>query len=166
MNLQPLLAASPAIQIHVAAALAAFLLGAVVLFRRKGDRLHRLGGRVWVALMLVVTLSSFFIHTIRLWGAWSPIHLLSVFTILSLGLGVWMIRRRNIQAHRRTMQGTFAGSLVIAGLFTFVPGRIMHEVLFAGPGLGAAAPLLLLPLIGLAWLAWRRLNVRSGKARA
>jgi uncharacterized membrane protein len=156
MNLQPLLDASLAIQIHVAAALAAFLLGAVVLFRRKGDRLHRIGGRLWVALMLVVALSSFFIHTIRLWGIWSPIHLLSLFTILSLAGGVWMIRRRNVQAHRRIMQGTFGGALVVAGIFTFAPGRIMHEVLFTGPALGAAWPLLLAPLAWLAWLTWRR----------
>ncbi len=30
------------------------------------------------------------------------------------------------------MTGIFAGGLVIAGLFTFVPGRIMHAVTF-GP---------------------------------
>jgi uncharacterized membrane protein len=28
--------------------------------------------------------------------------------------------------------GMFFGALVIAGLFTFVPGRIMHAVLFGG----------------------------------
>jgi uncharacterized membrane protein len=28
------------------------------------------------------------------------------------------------------MIGIFTGALVIAGLFTFVPGRIMHAVLF------------------------------------
>ena len=28
------------------------------------------------------------------------------------------------------MLGIFTGALVIAGLFTFWPGRIMHEVLF------------------------------------
>jgi uncharacterized membrane protein len=30
------------------------------------------------------------------------------------------------------MVGLFAGALVIAGIFTFMPGRIMHAVLF-GP---------------------------------
>jgi uncharacterized membrane protein len=28
------------------------------------------------------------------------------------------------------MIGIFSGGLVIAGLFTFVPGRIMHTVIF------------------------------------
>ncbi|WP_157019277.1 DUF2306 domain-containing protein [Mesorhizobium xinjiangense] len=147
MTLEPLLAASPAIQIHVAAAVAAFGLGSIVLSRRKGDRLHRIGGRIWVALMLLVCLSSFFIHTIRLWGPWSPIHLLSVTTLFSLGSGVWLAMRRQIEAHRRTMQSTFAGALVIAGLFTFLPGRIMHEVLFGG---GSPVPGILLAVFAVA----------------
>lgn len=36
----------------------------------------------------------------------------------------------DIRAHRWTMISIFTGALVIAGLFTFVPGRIMHAVLF------------------------------------
>jgi uncharacterized membrane protein len=145
MTLQPLLEAQPAIQIHAFAAIAAFLLGAVVLFRRKGDRLHRLGGRIWVALMLVVALSSFFIHTIRLWGIWSPIHLLSVATLLSLAYAVRRIRGGDVVAHAAAMRTTYAGALIVAGAFTLVPGRIMNEVFFdrAGTadvaGLGASA---------------------------
>ena len=30
------------------------------------------------------------------------------------------------------MLGIFFGALVIAGLFTFVPGRIMYKVVFGG----------------------------------
>jgi uncharacterized membrane protein len=30
------------------------------------------------------------------------------------------------------MLGLFVGALVIAGLFTFVPGRIMYAVIFGG----------------------------------
>jgi uncharacterized membrane protein len=32
--------------------------------------------------------------------------------------------------HRKTMIGIFTGGLLIAGLFTFLPGRIMHVVVF------------------------------------
>jgi uncharacterized membrane protein len=32
-----------------------------------------------------------------------------------------------------TMISIFAGALVIAGIFTLVPGRIMHAVLFGKP---------------------------------
>jgi uncharacterized membrane protein len=37
-----------------------------------------------------------------------------------------------VWGHRSTMIGLYVGALVIAGLFTFVPGRIMHKVLFGG----------------------------------
>jgi uncharacterized membrane protein len=37
-----------------------------------------------------------------------------------------------VQRHRFTMLGLFCGALVIAGLFTLAPGRIMHKVVFGG----------------------------------
>ena len=130
MTLAPLLAASPAIQVHAFAALAAFALGAVQLAAPKGTIPHRLFGWLWAGLMLTVVLSSFFIHTIRLWGPWSPIHLLSVFTLVMLPLAVWRARQHDVRRHQRAMAGLFVGALVIAGIFTFMPGRIMHAVLF------------------------------------
>jgi uncharacterized membrane protein len=132
MTLAPLLAASPAIQVHAFAALAAFALSAAQLAAPKGTIPHRLFGWLWAGLMLTVVLSSFFIHEIRLWGPWSPIHLLSIFTLIMLPLAVWRARRHDVFRHRRAMVGLFAGVPVIAGIFTFMPGRIMHAVLF-GP---------------------------------
>ena len=82
--------------------------------------------------MAVVAVSSFWIHEIRLVGPWSPIHLLSIFTPIMLVLAVWSARRHKVAGHSRIMISIFFGALVIAGLFTFVPGRIMHAVVF-GP---------------------------------
>jgi uncharacterized membrane protein len=130
MSLAPLLNASPTIQIHAFAAMAALAIGLAQLSGPKGTLPHRAIGAVWVLLMLVVCISSFFIHTIRLWGPWSPIHLLSIFTLGSLPLAVWYAHRHDVAHHRLAMISTFVGGLVIAGLFTFVPGRIMHAVLF------------------------------------
>jgi uncharacterized membrane protein len=136
MTLQPLLDASPVIQVHALAAVAAFFLGAFVLFRRKGTPAHRFAGRLWAALMVLVAGSSFFIHTIRLWGPWSPIHLLSIATLVSLAYAIFLIRRHNVAAHARVMKALYAGALVVAGIFTLLPGRIMNHVVFgAGPAL-------------------------------
>jgi uncharacterized membrane protein len=110
--------------------MAAFVLGVVQLAAPKGTLPHRTLGWIWVLLMAVVAVSSFWIHQIRLLGPWSPIHLLSIFTLVMLPLGVWRAHRHDVSKHRRTMIGIFTGALVIAGLFTFVPGRIMHTVLF------------------------------------
>jgi uncharacterized membrane protein len=132
MTLAPLLAASPAIQIHAFAAITGFVLGVVQLAAPKGTIPHRLFGWLWAALLLTVAISSFFIHELRLWGMWSPIHLLSVFTLIMLPLAIVHARRHDVRRHQRAMIGLFAGALVIAGVFTFLPGRIMHTVLF-GP---------------------------------
>jgi uncharacterized membrane protein len=130
MTLAPLLDASPTIQIHAFSAMAALVLGAVQFGAPKGTLPHRAVGAVWVLLMLAVCISSFFIHTIRLWGPWSPIHLLSIFTLGSLPLAVLYAHRHDAAHHRLAMISIYTGGLVIAGLFTFVPGRIMHAVLF------------------------------------
>lgn len=67
MSLSPLLDADPAVQIHASSAIAAFFIGAFVLWRRKGTGLHKALGRVWVVLMLVTATSSMFIHETRMW---------------------------------------------------------------------------------------------------
>ncbi len=130
MSFAPLLDAAPAIPLHAFAAMAAFVLGVVQLAAPKGTLPHRTLGWIWVCLMMVVALSSFWIHQIRLLGPWSPIHLLSIFTLAILPLGVWKARHHQVTGHRRIMIFTFAGALVVAGLFTLVPGRIMHAVIF------------------------------------
>src|ERR1700736_196672 len=116
MSLTPLLNAAPAIPLHAFAAMAAFVLGAVQLAAPKGTLPHRTLGWIWVALMALVAASSFWIHQIRLVGPWSPIHLLSIFTLAMLPLAVWKARHHDIRAHRWIMIFTFTGALVVAGL--------------------------------------------------
>src|ERR1700687_3607323 len=93
MSLAPLLDAAPAIPLHAFAAMTAFVLGVVQLAAPKGTLPHRTLGWIWVGVMMLVALSSFWIHQIRLIGPWSPIHLLSIFTLVTLPLGVWMAHR-------------------------------------------------------------------------
>jgi uncharacterized membrane protein len=132
MSLAPLLAASPVIQVHAFAAMGAFVLGLVQLTAPKGTIPHRTVGWIWVILMLTVAVSSFWIHDIRTFGPFSLIHLLSILTLVILPLAVLAARRHRVGAHRKTMVSLFVGALVIAGLFTFVPGRIMYRVAFGG----------------------------------
>jgi len=82
MDFAPLFNALPPIPLHAIAAMSAFVLGVVQLAAPKGTLPHRTLGWIWVGLMAFVTLSSFWIHQIRLVGPWSPIHLLSIFTLV------------------------------------------------------------------------------------
>jgi uncharacterized membrane protein len=124
------MAASPAIQLHALAAMAAFAIGIAQLSAPKGTLRHRAVAWLWVALMFVVAASAFFVHTIRLWGPWSPIHLLAIFTLVMLPIAVLEAHRHHVAQHRTAMISLFLGALVIAGIFTFYPGRIMQAVVF------------------------------------
>ncbi len=130
MTFAPLLSAAPAIQIHAFAAMAAFVLGIEEFAAPKGTLPHRTIGWIWVGLMTAVCISAFFIHTINFWGRWSPIHLLALYTAIALPAALLAARRRNVRAHKRAMTTLFISALVIAGAFTFMPGRIMHAVAF------------------------------------
>jgi uncharacterized membrane protein len=119
--MQPLLA------LHAALAALSLGLGVTVLLRAKGTASHTLLGRTWVAAMVGVAVSSFWIFEIRHGAGPSWIHLLSVWTLISLGLAVWFIRRGNVQAHKAFMIGTFLG-LAGAGLGALAPGRALSRL--------------------------------------
>lgn len=130
MSLAPLIDGPPQIAVHAFAAMAAFGLGLVQFAAPKGTLPHRLLGWLWVALMATVAISSLWIHTICTWGPFSPIILLSIFTLAVLPMAVISARRHDVRRHKRSMILLFLGALVIAGGFTLVPGRIMHGVVF------------------------------------
>ena len=135
MFLAPVLDAPLAIKIHLLTVLPAAIIGALILFRRKGTRLHRMLGKVWVVLMVATAVSTFFIHTINMFHGFSPIHLLSIFVIVGCIRAVTAARRHDIRTHRNIMRGLYVGGIGIAGLFTLYPGRIMHRVVFGVPDL-------------------------------
>jgi uncharacterized membrane protein len=132
MTLAPLLDAQPSIRFHAALAFAAIGLGVVQFLAPKGTLPHRTAGWTWATLMILVAATSLFIHTIRTWGPWSPIHLLSLFTLGVVPLAVLSARQHNVRAHRSAMIWIFSLALVVTGLFTLAPGRIMNKVLFGG----------------------------------
>lgn len=128
MSLSPLLNAPFVIQIHAFAAMAAFVLGLLQFGAPKGTLPHRTVGWIWVVLMLVIAISSFWINGIRMVGPFSAIHLLSILVLVMVPLALVYAHRHNVRGHKITMVSVFIGGLIIAGAFTFVPGRIMHAV--------------------------------------
>ncbi|MDH6266928.1 putative membrane protein [Rhizobium sp. SG_E_25_P2] len=133
MTLEPLLAAPLAVQIHVATVLPSAVIGAfLLLWRRKGTLAHRILGRIWFALMIATSVSSLFIHELNMWRGFSPIHILSLLTIVGCCYAVRAAMRGNIRAHRLAMTQIYVGGIVIAGGFTFAPYRIMNRALIEG----------------------------------
>ena len=120
----------PLIVFHLAFALAALALGSVMLVRRKGTASHKVLGRIWASLMAAVALSSFWIFEIRHGVGPSFVHLLSVWTLISLACAIYFIRRGNVRAHKGFMIGTFLG-LAGAGAGALMPGRALYRLFFA-----------------------------------
>ncbi|MFN7055459.1 DUF2306 domain-containing protein [Hyphomonas sp.] len=126
----PLLQSPLVLQLHVGAALTSFAIGCYLFAGVKGRTAHRTLGYLWVAAMAVTAISSFFLKTINP-GGFSLIHALSAWTMVMLPMGVAAARRRDIASHRKHMTGMFVGGMAIAGLFTFLPGRLMWHLFFA-----------------------------------
>ena len=122
-------AQSLVVQLHLFAALSALLVALFMLRGAKGTRVHRIVGWAWVVLMMTTALSSFFIREISQ-GSFSYIHILSGWVAFAAPLGVWAARTHRIRLHQRLMTGLVVGGLFIAGLLTFIPGRLMYSVLF------------------------------------
>ena len=122
---------TPVIVTHALAAGAAVVLGAGLLRARKGHLAHRLWGWVWVLSMATVAGLSF---AIRGPNGFSWIHGLSVFTLVTLVAGVAAARARRVRAHRSSMIALYVGALVITGLFTLLPGRLIGSAVWSWLG--------------------------------
>ncbi|GAB3763707.1 hypothetical protein GCM10028796_17690 [Ramlibacter monticola] len=133
---------TPAITLHLGAALGAVATGPVALWARLGarqrPRLHRAFGYAWVTLMLVTATSALFIRDRQMpnIAGFTPIHLLVPLTIFSLVQAFRFLARGNIAAHARTMRLLYLGACVVAGLFTLLPQRYLGRLLW-----GRLAPL-------------------------
>ena len=117
------------VQIHIVSALTAFFVGLWLLAGPKGRGLHKKLGWTWVAAMATTAISSFFITGLN-GDSFSWIHGLSAWTLIGLPAGIHAIRNRNVKKHAKSMTGMFLGAMVIAGLFTFLPGRFMWSLFF------------------------------------
>lgn len=138
MNLEPLLAAPVVVWIHLATILPAFAIGTWLLFASdKGSRQHRAAGKLYLCLMAVTAVAACFIRTpgglpaidagpLRL----GPIHLFVPLTAWGIYRALSGVRRGNIAQHRAAMRRMYAGAILIAGILSFMPGRIMHHLAF------------------------------------
>jgi len=149
---------------HAFAAAVALPLGAWQLFfSTKGDPRHRIAGRVWVALMLYVSVTSFWIKDLRP-GEFSLLHVLSVVTIVSVSLGLWFARRGNVLSHSVSMTGSWIGMTTAFAFAVSVPSRDIPTLFVDEPGKAAVAVLAVLgtfaAVLGAASVLARRIPAR------
>lgn len=120
-----------AITIHLTAAIWALLAGINQLFSLKGSKSHKVVGWSWMAAMVVVAVSSFWLTGFMdlLWG-YSPIHILSIWILVCVAVSIYSARIGNIKRHRAFSLGAFYG-VIGAGIGTLAPDRLIHQWLFS-----------------------------------
>jgi uncharacterized membrane protein len=118
-----------AIKIHLIAALAALVLGGVLMAVRKGRLFHRVAGWVWVSLVSVTAGATLFITTLN-HGKLGLLHLFTGWVLLILPLAVMAAKRHDVVKHRGRMMGLFYGGFAINLFIAFIPGRLMWMMFF------------------------------------
>ena len=119
--------------LHLFTVLPAFILGTISLLLKKGTQLHKVLGRIYMILMLFTAILTLFMPAAvgpSLFNHFGWIHLFSFLTIYTVPTAYIAIKKGNIKAHKRKMILLYFGALIIAGAFTFMPGRYLHSVFF------------------------------------
>lgn len=158
MTLLPFLSAPLPVQVHIVAALLALILGPFVLYRRRRDRMHKVIGYIWITAMTVLAVGSFLIPSTYTTVGIGPLHGFAVLTLWSLWAGVRAAIRNEFDRHQAILRNLYSYGLIIAGAFTFIPGRTLNQVLFGEPSqlgwvviaalLGLVALRMILPRLG------------------
>lgn len=160
--------------LHLVAALASVVLGAVVLMRRKGTRWHRRLGHAYATLMLSTNLSALFIT--RLTGEFNLLHAFAVLSLTTVTIGVFAAWKRWpgegwFEMHYRAMAWSYIG--LWAALVSESATRILLPWMrdagispkgWFWPLVGIAT--FVVVLIGALWLERRRGAWRAPPMRA
>lgn len=118
--------------VHVATALLAMVLGALVLLRRKGDLLHRRLGYAYVVTMVGVNASAFGLY--RLFGSFGPFHVAAIVSGLTVFAGMRAVLHKSggpdrMVAHMIFMYWSVIG--LYAAFFSEVMVRLRLGAAFA-----------------------------------
>lgn len=121
--------------IHLATVVPCFFIGGLLLLIKKGTVFHKKLGWVYFILMLFTATVTLFMSARvgpRLFNHFGYIHLFSFLTIWTIPRAYFAIKRGDIKAHKTAMILLYFGAIIIAGGFTFMPGRYLYQFFFGG----------------------------------
>jgi uncharacterized membrane protein len=136
MTLQPILAASWAVQVHVATLVLALLVGTWQLaLTRNGSSAHRTLGRLFLMLMATTAIVAAFI---RARPAHSPylglsgFHLFVPLVLGLCGMALYGAMKHRVSLHRFAVINLYFGSLLFTGVVqVFLDRGITHHIFFS-----------------------------------
>lgn len=119
--------------LHLATVVPGFFLGGYLLLNRKGTALHRGMGKAYMVCMVLTALITLFMPAQvgpALWGHFGFIHLFSLLVLYCVPAAYVAAQRHETRAHAANMVGVYVGGILVAGAFTFAPGRLLHTWVF------------------------------------
>lgn len=119
--------------LHLVTVVPCFFIGTALLIMKKGTRIHKGFGRIYMILMMVTATITMFMPADvgpRILNHFGWIHSFSFLTFYTVPTAYWAIKKGNVRAHKRKMILLYFGALIIAGGFTFFPGRYLHDLFF------------------------------------
>jgi uncharacterized membrane protein len=118
---------------HLITVIPCVFIGAYLLLVKKGTGIHRKLGRIYMILMLITAVITLFMPAAvgpQFLNHFGWIHLFSFLTLWTVPTAYTAIKKGNVRTHKRKMILLYFGAIIIAGGFTFAPGRYLHEVFF------------------------------------
>jgi uncharacterized membrane protein len=118
---------------HLLTVVPCIFLGAYLLIAFKGTARHKLLGKMYMSLMFITALITVFMPAAvgyTLFGHFGWIHLFTLLTLWTVPTAIIAARKGRIKAHKRKMLLLYFGAIIIAGGFTLVPGRYLHDLFF------------------------------------
>ena len=105
----------------------------LIIVSGKGAVLHKKLGYVYMVLIFFSAIVSLFLKAYvgpTFLNHFGWIHLLSLLTIWTVPRSLIAVKKGDILRHKRGMKLLYWTGLILAGLFTLMPGRYLHSVLF------------------------------------
>jgi uncharacterized membrane protein len=118
---------------HLATVIPCFVIGTILLLIKKGTPIHKNFGRVYMILMMITAIITLFMPAQvgpRILNHFGWIHTFSFLTIYTVPTAYSAIKKGNVKVHKRKMITLYFGAILIAGGFTFFPGRYLHDLFF------------------------------------
>jgi uncharacterized membrane protein len=119
--------------IHLATVLPCFLIGTILMIIRKGTKIHIYSGRVYMLFMVITATVTLFMPAQvgpRFLDHFGLLHSFSLLTLYTVPTAYSAIKSGNVKVHKRKMILLYFGAIILAGGFTFHPGRYLHNLFF------------------------------------
>lgn len=118
---------------HLITVVPCFFIGAYLLAVKKGTSFHKTIGKVYMILIFATAIITLFMPAHvgpQFLNHFGWIHLFSFLTLYSVPTAIIAVKKGQIRRHKLKMILLYIGAIIIAGGFTFTPGRYLYSVFF------------------------------------